>query len=485
MGDPAPVSASLSSSPGEVASGGSQATGLENVVIVGSGPAGYTAAIYAARANLNPLLITGFQAGGIPGGQLMTTTHVENYPGFPDGILGPDLMDRMKAQAQRWGTRLLEADADAIDLSSRPFRVTTSDGDTVRAQTLIVATGASANRLHLPEEDRFWSRGVSACAICDGATPQFRREELAVVGGGDSACEEAVYLTKYGSHVHLIVRRDRLRASAAMADRVLANPAITVHWNQDLEALTGSEDGWLSGVTLRDRTTASNQTLAVRGLFYAIGHTPNTNLLQGQLACDERGYLVTKPGRPETSVEAVFAAGDVADAEWRQGITAAASGCQAALAVERWLTHHGLAVMVERRDLEPAPAGEPERTAESDAANFTAEALWQKGAYALRKLYHDSPRPLLVVYTSPNCGPCHVLKPQLKRVLQELEGHAQGVEIDIEADPEIAIQAGVSGTPTVQLFYRKEMKQQWRGVKQRSEFRSALEALTSVAAGLA
>ena len=175
---------------------------LQNLVILGSGPAGYTAAIYAARANLSPLLLTGFQRGGIPGGQLMTTTHVENFPGFSDGILGPDLMDRCRAQALRWGTKLLEADAIKVDLSQRPFIIHTSDNESIKTQALIVATGASANRLHLPQEDKFWSRGISACAICDGATPQFRQEQLAVVGGGDSACEEAVYLTKYGSHVH-------------------------------------------------------------------------------------------------------------------------------------------------------------------------------------------------------------------------------------------------------------------------------------------
>ena len=212
----------------------------ENLVIVGSGPAGYTAAIYAARANLNPLLITGFQRGGIPGGQLMTTTHVENFPGFPDGVLGPDLMDLMKAQAERWGTHLLEADADVIDLSQRPYRIQ-ADGKTIETQSIIIATGASANRLGLPNEDRFWSQGISACAICDGATPQFRKEELAVVGGGDSACEEAVYLTKYGSHVHLLVRSDRLRASAAMADRVEANPQITVHWNTEVVDVEGTD----------------------------------------------------------------------------------------------------------------------------------------------------------------------------------------------------------------------------------------------------
>ncbi len=449
----------------------------ENLVIVGSGPAGYTAAIYAARANLSPLLITGFQEGGIPGGQLMTTTHVENFPGFPDGVLGPDLMDRMKAQAERWGTRLLEADAESIDLSERPFRIT-ADGQVIRSQALILATGASANRLGLPQEERFWSRGISACAICDGATPQFRNEELAVVGGGDSACEEAVYLTKYGSHVHLIVRGSRLRASAAMADRVLANPAITVHWNTQVADARGED--WLSAIELREVIGGTSRDLPVRGLFYAIGHTPNTRLVRDQLEVDERGYLVTRPGRPETDVEGVYAAGDVADAEWRQGVTAAGSGCQAALAAERWLSHHDLAVTVKRAEVEPQAAGEPVPTAVSDEANFDPAALWQKGGFALRKLYHDSSKPLLVVYTSPTCGPCHVLKPQLKRVLEEFGGKAQGVEIDIEADQEIARQAGVTGTPTVQLFLDKELKDQWRGVKQRSVFRIAIDELIGI-----
>jgi thioredoxin reductase (NADPH) len=447
---------------------------VENLVIVGSGPAGYTAAIYAARANLSPIVITGFQDGGIPGGQLMTTTHVENFPGFPDGILGPDLMDRLKAQAVRWGTRLIEADADSLDLSQRPFRIT-ADGQTILANAVILATGASANRLGLPSEGTFWNAGISACAICDGATPQFRDVELAVVGGGDSACEEAVYLTKYGSRVHLIVRGEQLRASKAMADRVLANPAITVHWNRQVANCSGN--GWMEAITLRDSCSGATEELAVRGLFYAIGHTPNTRLVKGQLEVDSHGYLITQPGRPETSVDGVYAAGDVADAEWRQGITAAGSGCQAALAAERWLTHHNLAVTVSHDPVEPAEVGETQRTAESDADNFDPNALWQKGGYALRKLYHDSDKPLLVVYTSPTCGPCHVLKPQLKRVLDELGGAAQGVEINIDADRDIAEQAGVTGTPTVQLFFQKELKQAFRGVKQRSEFKAAIEQL--------
>ena len=448
--------------------------GVENLVIVGSGPAGYTAAIYAARANLRPVVITGFQDGGIPGGQLMTTTHVENFPGFPDGILGPELMDRLKAQAVRWGTRLVEADAERIDLSQRPFRIQ-ADGQTIEAQSVILATGASANRLGLPSEARFWNAGISACAICDGATPQFRQVDLAVVGGGDSACEEAVYLTKYGSRVHLIVRSDRLRASKAMADRVLANPAIQVHWNRQIRDCSGND--WLEAIELVDPSSGASEQLPVRGLFYAIGHTPNTRLVREQLEVDAKGYLVTQAGRPETSIEGVYAAGDVADAEWRQGITAAGSGCQAALAAERWLTHHGLAVTVSQDPVDPATVGEVQRTAVSDDTNFDPEALWQKGSYALRKLYHDSDKPLLVVYTSPTCGPCHVLKPQLKRGLEELGGRAQGVEIDIDAENAIAQQAGVTGTPTVQLFFRKELKQQFRGVKQRSEFRAAIEEL--------
>ena len=383
-------------------------------------------------------------------------------------------MDRVKAQAVRWGTRLIEADAEAIDLSQRPFRIQ-ADGQTIQAHAVILATGASANRLGLPSEQRFWNAGISACAICDGATPQFRDVELAVVGGGDSACEEAVYLTKYASRVHLIVRSDKLRASKAMADRVLANPKVQVHWNRQVADCSGGE--WLEAIQLKDPATGQSEELPVRGMFYAIGHTPNTRLVREQLSTDGKGYLITQPGRPETSLEGVYAAGDVADAEWRQGITAAGSGCQAALAAERWLTEKDLAVTVSHEPVDPAEVGETKRTAVSDEANFSSDALWQKGSFALRKLYHDSTKPLVVVYTSPTCGPCHVLKPQLKRVLDELGGQAQGIEIDIEAEQEIAQQAGVSGTPTVQVFLNKELKQQFRGVKQRSEFKAAIESL--------
>ena len=447
---------------------------VENLVVIGSGPAGYTAALYAARANLNPLLITGFQRGGIPGGQLMTTTHVENFPGFPDGILGPDLMDRMKSQAVRWGTRLVEADVEQLDLSQQPFQLQ-ADGRTIHTQSVILATGASANRLHVDGEDTFWSHGISACAICDGATPQFRNEELAVVGGGDSACEEAVYLTKYGSKVHLIVRRDSLRASRAMADRVLANPLIEVHWKRQVGRFNGSD--WLESIQLLDTDGKAAEVLPVRGLFYAIGHTPNTSLVEGQLPLDDKGYLITDPGQPATAIEGVFSAGDVADQQWRQAITAAASGCQAALAAERWLTHHDLAITIEREKIEPEAAELPQPTTTATEQDFDPEALWQGGSYALRRLYHESNKPLLVIYTSPSCGPCHVFKPQLKRVLNELDGAAQMVEINLEEDADIASQAGVTGTPTLQLFKDKSLQQQWRGVQQRSAIKGAIEKL--------
>ena len=453
---------------------------VENVVVIGSGPAGYTAAIYAARANLQPLLITGFQRGGIPGGQLMTTTQVENFPGFPDGVLGPELMDLMKRQAIRWGACLLEGDADYIDLAKRPYRIQVDKHTVVHTHALIIATGASANRLGLPSEKQFWSHGISTCAICDGAIPQFRDEQLAVVGGGDSACEEAIYLTKYSSQVHMLVRSERFRASAAMVDRVQNNPQITVHWNVEEIDVQGQD--WLSSLKLRNRKTGVDGILPVRGLFYAIGHTPNTDLITGQLDLDAAGYLVTQPGRPETSLEGVFAAGDVADTEWRQGITAASSGCQAALAAERWLScHEGLVTRLRKRK-QTKEIVEQQPIATDNGEAYDPSASWQKGSFALRKLYHDSGRPLLVIYTSPGCGPCHVLKPQIERLLNELHGQAQGVEINIEAEPEIAQQAGVNGTPTVQLFHCKKLQKQWCGVKQRSEFRSAIDALLSAPA---
>ena len=448
---------------------------IENIVIIGSGPAGYTAAIYAARANLQPLLVTGFNSGGIPGGQLMTTTFVENYPGFPDGVLGPELMDLMKAQAERWGTNLYESDVISINTNKHPFEIKTLEG-VIKSNSIIIATGASANRLGVINEDKFWSKGISACAICDGATPQFRNEELAVIGGGDSACEEAAYLTKYGSRVHLIVRSEKLRASAAMVDRVKANSKIEIHWNTKVEKANGVD--WLENIEAINSKKGPVE-IKVKGLFYAIGHTPNTNFLDNKIELDKKGYIACKSGRPETSIEGIFAAGDVVDSEWRQGVTAAGTGCMAALAAERWLAEKNLSKIIVREKTEP------EKTLSSsnfydDEANedtFDLNSEWQKGSYALRKLYHESDKPILVIFSSPSCGPCHVLKPQLKRVINEFNGAVQGIEIDIDKDQEIAKQAGINGTPTIQLFKDKLLKKQWQGVKQRSEFKEAIQKI--------
>ena len=446
---------------------------VENVVIIGSGPAGYTAAIYAARANLQPLLITGFNSGGIPGGQLMTTTFVENFPGFPDGVLGPELMDLMKAQAVRWGTKLIESDVISIDAKKKPFELSTLEGN-LYTNSMIIATGASANRLGIINEEEFWSKGISACAICDGATPQFREAELAVVGGGDSACEEAVYLTKYGSRVHLVVRSEQLRASAAMIDRVRANEKITIHWNTSVLEAKGND--WLEKIETIDKEK-KRKVIDIKGLFYAIGHTPNTSFLENQINVDRRGYISCKAGRPETSVDGIFAAGDVADAEWRQGVTAAGSGCMAALAAERWLSEKNLSKLITRDQPEPVKSEASNITGDLEVTEetFDINSEWQKGSYALRKLYHESKKPLLVIFSSPTCGPCHVLKPQLKRIINELSGQVQGIEIDIDKDQDIAKQAGINGTPTVQLFKDKLLKKQWKGVKQRSEFKEAIE----------
>ena len=310
----------------------------ERVVIIGSGPAGHTAAIYTARADLTPVLFEGFAAGGIPGGQLMTTTEVENYPGFPEGIQGPELMERLRAQSLRFGTRVLTEDATRVDLKTRPMTVV-SAGRAVQTHALIIATGATAKRLGLPGEQRLWNSGMSACAVCDGALPVFRNKPLVVVGGGDSAAEESTFLTKFASKVYLIHRRGELRASKIMQERVLANPKIEVIWNTVVADVLGEDV--VRAVRLKDVTTNQERDLACGGLFYAIGFTPNTALFSGQLEMGEHGYLVTKAGSTHTSAPGVFACGDVQDKRYRQAVTAAGSGCMAALDCERWLAEQG------------------------------------------------------------------------------------------------------------------------------------------------
>jgi thioredoxin reductase (NADPH) len=309
---------------------------MHNVIIIGSGPAGHTAAIYAARANLYPVMFEGEMAGGVAsGGQLTTTTDVENFPGFPKGIQGPELMIAMRDQSLHCGTTILTKTVANVDLSSHPFTVTTEEGLVYQTKALIIATGATAKRMHVPGEDRLWQAGISACAVCDGGLPIFRNKPLVVVGGGDSAAEEAHYLTKFASEVILLVRRDTLRASKVMQDRVLNNPKIKVLWNTILEEALG--DRVLSHVQIRNVKTDESSQIEASGLFYAIGHVPNTGFLNGQLALDDMGYILTTPGRTTTSVPGVFACGDVQDKRYRQAITSAGSGCMSALDAEHYL----------------------------------------------------------------------------------------------------------------------------------------------------
>ncbi len=298
------------------------------LVIVGSGPAGLTAAVYAARANLEPVMIEGLAAGG----QLMLTTEVENYPGFIDGIMGPDLMMRFREQAMRFGTRFITADADSVDFSARPFRIRVNDLE-LTADSVIISTGATARMLGLPNESRLLGHGVSTCATCDGFF--FRDHDIAVIGGGDSAVEEAIFLTKFARKVTLIHRRDELRASKIMQDRALANTKIEFRWNS--EVIDASGDSKLASIRLRDTVTGEESDLSVTGMFVAIGHDPTTSLFGAQLELDDDGYIITAPDSTRTSIEGVFACGDVQDRTYRQAITAAGSGCMAAIDTERYL----------------------------------------------------------------------------------------------------------------------------------------------------
>ena len=356
----------------------------EHVVIIGSGPAGWAAAIYAARAELKPLVYEGenkqehYDAGRPPLGQLALTTEVENYPGFPAAhaepfvgylksaisselqylspvilsppkgeekhtVTGPDLMLLMKQQALNFGTRVVSEDIVDVDVNGPPFKLTTSSGETVEAQAVIIATGASANYLGLDSEAAYKNKGVSACAVCDGALPRFRDKPLVVVGGGDSAVEESDYLSKFASKVYMVHRRDELRASKIMAQRAMDNPKIDILWNSVVEEVLGDDDAGVSGVRLKSTTDDSTREVEASGFFLAIGHTPNTGFLKGKLEMNTKGYLKwTIPFRTNTSVEGIFAAGDVADDYYRQAITAAGSGCMAALDAERWLAAKGL-----------------------------------------------------------------------------------------------------------------------------------------------
>ena len=307
----------------------------KKVIIVGSGPAGHTAAIYAGKALLEPLMFEGFMAGGIAAGwQLTTTTVIENFPGFPTGIDGSELMMQMRQQSLNSGAQIQTLTVDSVDLSSKPFKVNVGN-DTYTADTLIIATGATTKRMGLKGETEFWQKGISACAICDGGLPIFRNKKIVVIWGGDAAMEEAIHLTHFASEVVVLVRKDTLRASKAMQERALNNPKITFMRNTEAEEALG--DKFLTGVSVINNKTGEKSLIECAGLFYAIGHQPNTAFLNGQLELDEAGYILTKPGTTQTSVAGVFAAGDVQDKKYRQAITSAGSGCMAALEAEKYL----------------------------------------------------------------------------------------------------------------------------------------------------
>ncbi|HRY28676.1 MAG TPA: thioredoxin-disulfide reductase [Elusimicrobiota bacterium] len=306
---------------------------IRNTLIIGSGPAGYTAAVYAARAGLKPLVLGGFLMGGQSGGQLMTTTEVENFPGFPEGVPGPELMDRLRRQAARFDAEILDKDVVKADLSRPPFRLTTDDAEYL-AKTVILATGATARRLNTEAETRFWNKGISACATCDGALPLFRNKPIAVLGGGDSAMEETLFLTRFGSQVILLHRRNEFRASQIMLDRVRRHPKVSIKTPYVLEDALG--ENLLEKIRVKNLATGAVEELAANGLFLAIGHEPNTSLFKGQIELDEAGYVKTD-GHARTNIPGVFAAGDCVDHTYRQAVTAAGMGCMAAIQAERYL----------------------------------------------------------------------------------------------------------------------------------------------------
>lgn len=310
---------------------------MEKVVIIGSGPAAYTAALYTSRAQLEPLVLAGELSQDIlPGGQLMTTTEVENFPGYPEGVTGPEMMEDLRKQAERFGARVANKTVKAVDFSSRPFKLTAGKEE-IEAQSVIIATGANAKYLGIESEEKFMNRGVSACATCDGALPRFRNKPLVVVGGGDTAMEESLFLTQFASTVHIIHRRDEFRASKIMGERAVKNEKIEVHWNSVVDEILGDDENGVTAVRIKDVNTGESTEIECVGYFAAIGHKPNTDLFTGMLDMDETGYLVTKPDSTYTNIEGVFAAGDVKDKTYRQAVTAAGSGCMAAIDATRWL----------------------------------------------------------------------------------------------------------------------------------------------------
>ena len=490
---------------------------IENVVIIGSGPAGHTAAIYAGRANLDPVVFEGTGLDtekGLPGGQLMTTTDVENFPGFPEGIQGPELMDRMRKQAIKSGATCITEDINEVTLTERPFTLISSSGNTVKAQSIIIATGATAKRVGLPSEKIYWNRGISACAICDGAAPIFKDQILAVIGGGDSATEEALYLSKYSPKIHLLVRSDKMRAAKTLQDRVLNNPKIEVHYDSKVIDVVGMLDNSsekeildydvskkgspLMGIKFSQN--GKEKTLDCRGVFYAIGHKPNTDLFKEEKSRidlyegENHGYIKTIPRTGvNTNVEGVFAAGDVQDPSWRQAVTAAGTGCMAALAAERYLTENNLYIerksSIKEGDFEANESfsvvnenktkdqNEKEKNPSMPTATMKTNEILKADEKAFKEMLEASNKPFVVLFTSKTCGPCRILKPILSKVVIEYGDRVDFLEIDIEESYDLTVEREVMGTPTLQIYHQKEQVSTIRGIKKKNDYIDALEGI--------
>ena len=430
-------------------------TDVRDVIIIGSGPAGYTAAIYAARARLAPLV---FEGSVTAGGALMQTTEVENFPGFPDGILGPDLMDSMRKQAERFGAELVADDVIEVNLKATP-KVVKTHSETYQAHSVIVATGSRYRELDAEGEKRLSGHGVSWCATCDGFF--FRELDIAVIGGGDSAMEEATFLTRFAKSVTVVHRRDQLRASKIMQDRAFANPKITFRWDSEVAEVLG--EGKVTGLRLRNTRTGAEDVVPVNGVFVAIGHDPRSELFAGQLAMDSEGYLIVDHPSTSTGVDGVFACGDVVDHTYRQAVTAAGTGCAAAIDAERWLADqadHGVLT------LPPAPSAQTQPDTAEGAPTVGATKVVTDANFDTEVV--KNAKPVIVNYWAEWCGPCRQVAPVLEEIAKEHGDKVDVVKLNIEENPQTAQKYGIMLIPTLNVFSGGEVVKQVVGAKSKS-----------------